>query len=126
MADGKRRANATTRVWRPEPKDPTRIYRWTWEPHHRALLQPFSPGKSGLLGGEQKLVNRLWGQTDEAGGCWVDAADFLRCQHYCLHYGSGGPNDLMRAIIVPTFRRVFSIELAWPMPGQQAMEPERD
>ena len=117
-----RKVNQAKPAWRPNPKHPDRIYRWVWPPHLKTQLQPFSPDKGGL----QKLVNRLWRQTDEAGNCWVNAEDFLRCQHYCLSYGGGGPNRLLRRIIPQAFRDTFGIELARPTPGQMEIEPDEN
>lgn len=124
MAERKRKANKTKPAWRPRPKYPDRTYHWRWPPHLQAQLQPFSPGKSGELGGHQRLTNRLWAQTNAAGICWCNAEDFLRCQHYCLTTGKGGPNDLLRRIIPPVFRETFGIELSWPTPGQEPIEPD--
>lgn len=102
-----RKPNRHGQRWRPCPPDPDRIYHWEWLPHEKRRLEPFPKG-----GGLQSLVNRLWQNTNsQTLSCWCDAYDYERVIHYIKTTGPGGPNDLLREICIPVWRRTFGVEL---------------
>jgi hypothetical protein len=106
----KRKPNKRKQAWRPKPPDPAARFRWQWKPHEYKQLHPYTTGTNGGL---QQLINRLWKQTTPDMWCEIDAFDHERVQHYCRHTGPGGPNQLLRDICGPVYRRTFGIELSW-------------
>lgn len=64
------------------------------------------PGKSGLLGGYQRMENWILRNTDaQTGKCLFTPEKLDRIKRYCQRYGPGGPNERLRKACEPALRR---------------------
>jgi hypothetical protein len=93
------------------PTEPTTTLTFFDYEYHRMKFN--EPGPSGLLGGYQRLENRIVTTTDKATlQCVLTDELLARLIRYCKRYRGGGPNGRLRDACIPALRRI-GIDLAW-------------
>jgi len=92
---------------KPNQNPPTQPGKTLWlKPHEVMFLKINKPGKSGALGGYQRMENYLLEHVTTGGGVYLDVKMLERLVRYCMNYGGGGPNSRLRNSCIPALRRI--------------------